>query len=87
LPTRPPIHRPSGWKPSKPSGFYQTEAWRSLAASIIRRDRGICHVCHRPGATTAHHLVDRQAGGRDEPSNLVAVHSGCHNKLHRHRGE
>jgi 5-methylcytosine-specific restriction endonuclease McrA len=65
---------------------YGTQAWRTLAASVIGRDRGICYICGRPGADTAHHLVAKRDGGADHPANLRAVHRGCHNSVHRRRG-
>lgn len=65
---------------------YGKQAWRKLALSIIERDRGICCVCDRPGADTAHHRIEKRDGGSDTPSNLRAAHRTCHNRLHSRRG-
>ncbi|MDE2030563.1 MAG: HNH endonuclease [Alphaproteobacteria bacterium] len=65
---------------------YGTQAWRKLAASVITRDGGICHICGLSGADTAHHLIEKREGGSDHPSNLRATHRGCHNRLHNRRG-
>ena len=92
LPWKPPIHRPPGWSRAKRvrrdrlDRDYGTQAWRKLAASVIARDHGICHLCGQPGADTAHHLVEKRRGGSDDPSNLKAVHRGCHNRAHGRRG-
>ncbi len=94
MPWKPPTHRPYGWRqqPAKRvrrdaiDKSYGTQAWRKLAASIIDRDLGICHVCGQTGADTAHHLIEKRDGGSDHPSNLRAVHRSCHNRLHRRRG-
>jgi 5-methylcytosine-specific restriction endonuclease McrA len=92
LPWKPPNHCPSGWQRAKrvrTDGIdraYGSQAWRKLAAAVIVRDRGICHICGKPGADTAHHLVEKRRGGTDAPANLRAVHRGCHNRVHGGRG-
>lgn len=92
MPWKPPVHRPCGWSPAKRERrdpldrSYGTQAWRKLAAAIVARDKGICHVCGKGGADTAHHLVERRHGGSDHPSNLRAIHRGCHNQIHTRRG-
>jgi 5-methylcytosine-specific restriction endonuclease McrA len=92
LPWKPPIHRPPGWQRAKRARTdaldraYGTQAWRKLAAAVIVRDRGICHLCGQPGADTGHHLVEKRRGGTDDPANLRAVHRGCHNRAHGGRG-
>jgi 5-methylcytosine-specific restriction protein A len=93
MPWKPPVHRPHGWTPTKRvrrdgiDRSYGTQAWRKLAASVIKRDNGICHVCGKAGADTAHHLIEKRHGGADDPANLRAIHRGCHNRAHdRRRG-
>jgi len=91
MPTRPPQHRPAGWKPATRQrieardAFYGTQAWRRLAAGVIRRDGGVCFFCGKPGATLAHHLVERRDGGADAPENLRACHAACHERIHKGR--
>lgn len=51
--------------------------WRRLTARIVRRDGGICHLCGKPGATSADHLVPVSRGGTNDPSNLKAAHPYC----------
>ncbi len=91
MPWKPPVHRPAGWSPAKRVRVdamdreYGTQAWRKLAASVVARDRGICHLCGEPGADTAHHLVPKRLGGADHPANLRAIHCGCHNRVHGRR--
>lgn len=53
--------------------------WSKLRASVLRRDRGICYVCHQAGADTVDHVVPLARGGTSHPSNLAAIHSRpCH---------
>ena len=93
MPWKPPVHRPLGWKPAKRvrrdqlDRSYGTQAWRKLAAWVVARDGGICHVCDKTGADTAHHLIEKRHGGTDDPANLRAIHRACHNRVHdRRRG-
>lgn len=54
-------------------------AWRRKRARILRRDRGVCHVCGKPGADEVDHLVPVAGGGSDHESNLAAIHRRpCH---------
>lgn len=48
--------------------------WRRTVARVIRRDGGICHICGRPDADSADHIVPRSQGGPDTMDNLRAVH-------------
>lgn len=36
-----------------------------------------CHLCGKPGATTADHVVPRHNGGSDSIHNLRPAHSRC----------
>lgn len=51
--------------------------WQRRKARIIRRDGGICHLCHQPGADTADHLIPYSQGGSDRDDNLAAAHIRC----------
>jgi 5-methylcytosine-specific restriction protein A len=92
MPTRPPVHRPPGWRPARRvrtdaiDRQYGTRAWRRVARAVVERDGGLCALCGRRGADTADHIVERRHGGTDRPSNLRAVHRGCHNRRHGGRG-
>jgi 5-methylcytosine-specific restriction endonuclease McrA len=62
-----------GWSYPSPPG------WTTTRTRILRRDRGICHVCHQPGADQVDHITPRAEGGDDSDSNLAAVHAHpCH---------
>jgi 5-methylcytosine-specific restriction protein A len=53
--------------------------WKTRKAKVLRRDRGICHVCGGPGATEVDHLLNVARGGNHELSNLAAIHARpCH---------
>jgi len=54
--------------------------WRRRAAAIKQRDRGICHWCRLPGATSVDHVVPKIEGGTDHPANLVAAHVACNSR-------
>jgi 5-methylcytosine-specific restriction enzyme A len=52
--------------------------WPAIRARVLRRDRGICHVCGRPGADQVDHLV---AGDDHSDANLAAIHDRpCHRR-------
>ena len=59
-----------------------TSRWRRIREAILIRDRYICqaiqdgHVCGAR-ATTVGHIVRREHGGGDEPSNLRAECGPC----------
>ena len=43
------------------------------------RDRGICHVCHRPLADQVDHVIPLSEDGPDTLDNLAAIHAQpCH---------
>lgn len=58
------------------------------ARAVIQRDRGICYVCHQPGANEADHVIPISQGGADAEHNMAAIHSTpCHHnktKLESH---
>jgi 5-methylcytosine-specific restriction endonuclease McrA len=51
--------------------------WQAIRAMVVARDGGICHICGRPGATSADHVVALADGGSNFPSNLRASHRTC----------
>ena len=53
--------------------------WGRTRLRILRRDRGICYVCHGAGAKEVDHIVPVSQGGGEEDSNLAAICSyPCH---------
>lgn len=76
-------HDPAPWRdarsrrPRDGAGSGWSEQRR--ARDVIRRHRGICHVCGEPGADQADHVVPLAQGGADALSNLRPIHSTpCH---------
>lgn len=50
--------------------------WAKTCARILERDRGICHVCKKPGADDVDHI---NAGDDHRDENLAAIHRRpCH---------
>jgi 5-methylcytosine-specific restriction enzyme A len=50
--------------------------WFKRRARVLRRDQGICHVCHRPGADSVDHV---RPGDQHDEANLAAIHKvPCH---------
>lgn len=54
-----------------------TYRWQQLSARVLREERGMCHICGRPGADTADHVIPKRAGGTDDRDNLRAAHRSC----------
>lgn len=53
--------------------------WVRIRRRILRRDRGVCYICGKPGADAVDHIVPAVDGGGDDEANLAAVHSRpCH---------
>lgn len=98
MPTRPPIHQPVGWRPPgaaqasrRTSGvFYRTREWKQMRMAVLKRDHFRCKLA-LPGcegkASTAHHLIERNAGGADHPFNLISACRACHNRIHPEKME
>lgn len=89
MPYAPPKHRPPGWRPAPPKPtdpFYGSTFWKQLREFVRRRDRGICAQCGRPNSWRADHVIPRELGGMDDPSNLRLLCTRCDNKRHREKG-
>jgi 5-methylcytosine-specific restriction protein A len=91
LPVRPPIHRPTGWRPKVPwehrpgretaeSRGYGTD-WRKLRAEVLAEEP-FCRECAGSGlrvrATHVDHIVPKFRGGEDVKSNLRPLCAPCH---------
>lgn len=73
--------RPVAWASSTRSQHVTLtrSAERARAKQIMRRDAGICHVCHKPGADRIDHVVPLSEGGADDDTNLAPIHQRpCH---------
>lgn len=68
-----------------------TRAWRKIAAWVLRRDGYRCqmmrdgHICHAR-AVDVDHIVRREHGGTDAPSNLRAACASCNRGAPRATG-
>jgi len=51
---------------------------------ILHRDNYKCQKCKKSNLKLhVHHIVFRSKGGTNEPSNLICLCDGCHDKLHK----
>ncbi len=95
MPSRPPAHRPMGWKPAPSKRpevqdpFYGSAEWKRLRAACIQRDGGRCVArdCKTPdrghgGRLTADHIVERRKGGPDALTNLRTLCALCDGRRH-----
>jgi 5-methylcytosine-specific restriction endonuclease McrA len=96
MPSRPPIHRPPGWRPhpKRPEvqqRFYGTAEWKRLREAALRRDGFRCTWidhgirCLRP-AVVVDHIVERTDGGADTLENLRSLCRDHDAIRHRDKG-
>lgn len=57
--------------------------WDALRPLILERDAGLCQVCLAagvltPGCNIVDHIVNKAAGGTDDPANLRTICKPCH---------
>lgn len=79
--SRCPDHKPKAWATSNRRQRIGKSGWKLQAEAkyVIARDGGICHVCGRPGADEADHLIPIAEGGSDDLTNKAAIHGDpCH---------
>lgn len=51
--------------------------WSQTRKRVLARDKGICGICHLPGANSVDHIIPHALGGDDNVSNLQAAHMKC----------
>ena len=64
--------RPSAWR----RGY--DARWRRLRLMILRRDKFVCCVCGKPGATEVDHIKPLVEGGENDDGNLQSLCRRCH---------
>jgi 5-methylcytosine-specific restriction protein A len=65
------------------TGSPRRNAPRKAMAYVLKRAHGRCESCKRRTKRLAvHHVVPYAEGGSNEPSNLMALCSMCHDKAH-----
>ncbi|MCP2281076.1 HNH endonuclease [Nocardia amikacinitolerans] len=50
---------------------------QALRAATLATYGTLCHLCGRPGANTADHLIPHSQGGPDSLENLRPAHKSC----------
>ena len=74
-------HRREPWRGSeeRKQGRLTGAPERARRARIMYAHRGVCHVCHLPGADQIDHITPLAWGGADDESNLAPIHAEpCH---------
>ena len=69
------------WQTSKRRSHRDGSGWKEQAAAkrVMRRDRGVCHVCGKPGADQVDHVKPLAEGGSDTDENKAPIHRvPCH---------
>lgn len=51
-----------------------------MRALVLSEWGDICHLCGRPGADSADHLIPRSKGGPDTLANLRPAHMACNSR-------
>lgn len=52
---------------------------QTLAKKVLAKGNHICHVCHKPGADQADHIIPLAEGGTDDEPNMAPIHAKpCH---------
>lgn len=65
-------HEPAPWR-GREARRGPTGNSRQRHALVLKKHKGICHVCGRSGATEVDHVVPKSSGGSDEPFNLRPI--------------
>jgi len=78
----------SNWSRSSRHARGYGAEWDKLRLYVLRRDNGLCQCdrCRGGGlrltlATEVNHIKPKAEGGTDDPSNLQAVSSQCHQRI------
>lgn len=67
--------------PKQAEGFYQSAAWRQLAADVKRARGGYCERCGSNKRVVADHKVERRDGGADlDEANIELLCARCHGR-------
>jgi 5-methylcytosine-specific restriction endonuclease McrA len=53
--------------------------WVTLRDKVFMRDNFQCRKCNSEKQLSAHHIVPRKKGGKDEQRNLITLCLDCHN--------
>lgn len=62
--------------------YYDSWRWQVLRRYVIWRDARRCQVCRKRGQLDVHHVRPISRNGSHFTPNLIAVHRGCHARLH-----
>ena len=64
--------------PFEHQNWSRPQNWGKIQQDVIIRDKGICYICGKAGATQVDHVIPLAAGGTNSLFNLKAVHKLCH---------
>lgn len=64
---------------------YRKHISEEVKLVVLARDNNVCTKCRGKNDLHVHHIVHREHGGNDDPSNLTTLCDLCH--AEEHRGE
>lgn len=76
-------HQRDGWaNKAEPRKNRLPPDWSTRRALVLKRDGGICHICHQPGADQVDHII---AGDDHSLENLAPIHEKTPPHCHRYK--
>ena len=91
MPERPPNFKPPRLKRKQPrfsdKKHYMTKSWKATRHEVLVRDGFCCQVCGKVVQgrdAQIDHIISRQDGGGDHPSNLQVLYASDHAKKFWH---
>lgn len=78
-----PDHQRDGWaNKAEPRKNRLPPDWNTRRAIVFKRDDGVCHVCHQPGADECDHI---NVGDDHSLENLAPIHQNVPPYCHRYK--
>jgi len=69
------------YHPSKSMDRVEDAEWKALVKVVKARDKHSCQSCGIKIGLSVHHILSREEGGTDLPSNLITLCGFCHNEI------
>ena len=69
------------YHPSESMNKIEDAEWKALTRVVKSRDKHSCQSCGIKIGLSVHHILSREEGGTDLPSNLITLCHYCHNEV------